>query len=359
MRLPLKALILKILFQNHLVHKINTSLRKVKTKRKLTREDRKAIQSFYKRLCGHRVPVAWHRYMYSRTGEFYENYIPTSLFRIELIGRMNRWDRVGTFSDKNLSDVFLPNVNQPKTILKNLNGYYYSEGHPISEMEAIKRCSNLKDVIIKPSLDEGGNGVRGFSVNNGITDIDKMPIQKLFNLYFKDFIIQERIHQHEKMSRLNPSSVNTIRVLTYRMDMEILLLYAVVRIGKQGMAVDNESQGGISARINADGTIAKYAYGAPGNEQVETTDSGVVLDGYPIPSYNEVINLAKQCHYQLPYFDIIGWDFCIDDKSRPVLIEWNSNPDLSQTANGPAFGEYTAKIISSVYKRVNTRNAHW
>ena len=354
-----KSAIRRILFQNHLINKIKKSYRKVSQKRELTKDEVRAVQSYFKKLCGHKVPVIWHQYMSSRTGSFYVNYIPTSLFRIELIGRMNRWDRVGIFSDKNLSDIFLPSVKQPKTIIKNINGYYYSEGRPISEQEAIELCSNIGDAIIKPSLNEGGKGVHGLNVVDGITDIDRMSIQDLFKRYQKDYIIQEIIHQHPEMSRLNPSSVNTIRVLTYRMDMEVLLLYSVVRIGKKGMTVDNESQGGICARINCDGTIAKYAYGAPGNEKVEMTDNGVVLEGYRIPSYDEIILTAKQCHYQLPFFDIIGWDFCVDQDGKPIMIEWNSNPDLSQTANGPAFGEYTERILSKIYKRINTRNAHW
>jgi hypothetical protein len=160
------------------------------------------------------------------------------------------------------------------------------------------------------------------------------------------------------MEQLNPSSVNTIRLLTYRKGMEVLLLYAVVRIGKKGMAIDNESQGGISAKINNDGTLAKYAYGAPGDEKIERTDNGVVLDGYKIPSFPKVVETAKKCHYRLPFFNIIGWDFCVDDQGEPVMIEWNSNPDLSQTANGPAFGEFTDEILMDVYKYSNTRK-HW
>ena len=359
MHFHLKSFLLKVLFQNHLIHKIKKSYKKISHKRKLTREEVQSIQSYFKKLCGHEVPIIWHQYMSSRTGSFHVNYIPTSLFRIELIGRMNRWDRVGIFSDKNLSDIFLPDVRQPRTVIKNINGYYYWEKRPVSEQDAIKLCSNLSDVIIKPSLEEGGKGVRSLNVVNGVTDIAGMTIQVLFHQYSKDFIIQEKIHQHPEMSRLNPSSVNTIRVLTYRTNMEILLLYSVVRIGKKGMTVDNESSGGISARVNSDGTVAKYAYGAPGNEKVERTDSGVLLDGFRIPSYEKVIDAAKKCHMMLPFFNIIGWDFCIDQDGQPVMIEWNSNPDLSQTANGPAFGDYTERIFSDVYRRINTRNGHW
>ena len=211
------------LFKRFLVSKINKNYKKISIKRRLDREQRTDVEDYYKKYCGHRVPLAWHKYMYSRTGVFDVKYIPTSLYRIELIGRMNRWDRANIFSDKNLSELFLPQVKQPKTIIKNVNGYYYHNGLPITEDEAIDICSNLTDVIIKPSLLEGGKGVRSLNVVKGVTDIDNMTIRSVFKQYYQDFLIQEKIMQHIEMERLNPSSVNTIRVLTYRMGMDVLL----------------------------------------------------------------------------------------------------------------------------------------
>ncbi|MBR5081430.1 MAG: hypothetical protein IKX35_03185 [Bacteroidales bacterium] len=272
---------------------------------------------------------------------------------------MNRWECVGVFSDKNLSCLFLPLVKQPHLVVKNQNGFFYSNGRAISREEAIQKCWNLSNAIVKPSLEEGGKGVASLTVVEGVTNIQGMRVDELFDNYYADFIVQERIIQHPDMAKLNPSSVNTIRVLTYRFDSEVVLLYCVVRIGRKGMVIDNESQGGISVKINTDGTLAKYAYGAPGEEKIETTDEGIVLEGFQIPSYLKIVSLAKECHLQLPYFRIIGWDFCIDCDGEPLLIEWNSNPDLSQTANGPAFGEYTDIILSDVYKQCNTRNSHW
>ena len=359
MRIPLKAYLLKITLESHLVHKINVQFRRLSEKRKLTAEQKKAVQEYYKQFCGHKVSLAWHRYMYSRTGVFSVKYIPTSLYRTELIGRMNRWPCVGVFSDKNISDLFFPDIPQPRTILKNQNGFYYSDNRVISKEEALEKCQNLTDVIIKPSLQEGGNGVCLFSVHNGKTSVGGMDIGMLFDSYHKDFLVQDRIIQHPDMSMLNPSSINTLRLLTYRFNSEVVVLYAVVRIGKKGMIVDNESQGGISAKINDNGLLAKYAYGAPGEEKIERTDNGVVIEGYRIPSFERVVDLAKECHLRLPYFRVVGWDFCVDHEGNPLLIEWNSNPDLSQTANGPAFGEYTDLILKEVYKYHNTRNGHW
>lgn len=57
----------------------------------------------------------------------------------------------------------------------------------------------------------------------------------------------------------------------------------------------------------------------------------------------------------MPFQSIIGWDVCIDDSGEPLLLEWNTNPELSQTAVGPAFGDYTEEILQEAMKHPNTR----
>ena len=136
--------------------------------------------------------------------------------------------------------------------------------------------------------------------------------------------------------------------------MDVDSVYTVVRIGRKGMNVDNESAGGISAIIRPDGTIGKYAYGAPGVDKVEYTDSGVLLEGYAVPSYDKAIELVKESHMHLPYFNLIGWDIAIEEDGTPIMIELNLNPDLSQSANGPAFGEFTEMILKDAMSRRNS-----
>ena len=156
------------------------------------------------------------------------------------------------------------------------------------------------------------------------------------------------------MAALNPSSVNTIRILTYRKDMNVMIIYSVIRIGRKNQTIDNESAGGISTRINPDGKLAKYAFGAPGEDYVEYTDTGVKLENYKIPNYEDAIALVKQLHLFLPFFNIVGWDIAITPDGSPIMIEFNVNPDLSQSANGPAFGNYTETIIKEAIQNRNT-----
>ena len=157
------------------------------------------------------------------------------------------------------------------------------------------------------------------------------------------------------MNALNPDSINTIRIVTYRKGMDVFVLYAAIRIGRKGQAIDNESAGGISTKINTDGTLCKWAYGAPGQDKIELTDSGIKLEGYQVPSFEKAVDVVKEQHLNLPFQDLVGWDICIDADGEPVMLEWNTTPELSQSAVGPAFGDYTEMVIKDAMGRPNSR----
>ena len=326
----------------------------LKNQRKLTQEQKQEIQDFYKSIIGKEIDLYSHEYFYSRTGVYSKYYIPTNFYMIELMGRANRWPFIPAYGDKNLTGLLLPNVKQPHTVLKRMNGYYYYEGEAVSEQDAIERCMNIKDVLIKPALSSQGRGIASLCVTDGVSNIEGLPIERVFRQYGKNFLIQKRVKQHERMNALNPTSVNTIRIVTYRSGMEVLLIYAVVRIGKMGSVVDNQCAGGISAIIDENGRLGKFGFGGYEEDNIVKTDTGTVLEGFQIPSYDKAIALVKKTHFQLPFFDLIGWDIAIDEVGDPVLIEWNQRVGLSQSAFGPGFGKYTERILRELWPRQNT-----
>lgn len=339
---------------NSYLEGIRSSFNKLVNKTELTEEQKKEIQVFFSNLLGYQIPLDYHKYFTSRTGIYSKLYFPTSVYKTDIVGRLNVYPLKRAYTDKNISDIILPNIHQPKVFLKNMNGYFYFEGKPVDRNDAIQLCSNLGEVIIKPSLTGRGIGVSKITIQNGSTDLDSKTIQEVFDVYKEDFLIEELVHQHPLMTALNPSSINTIRIVTYRNDMEIVVVYTVIRIGRKDKPIDNESAGGISTIINQDGTLGKYAFGSPGNDNIEFSDSGVRLEGYKIPSFSNAIDMVKRAHYQLPYFKLMGWDIAIEEDGTPTMIEFNTTPDLSQSANGPAFGEYTEMILKEAKSRNNT-----
>lgn len=315
----------------------------------------KDIKEYWKTLTGKDVPVYWHEYFYSRNGEYSLQYIPTCLYHSSIIFRLNSRPLTMAYTDKNSYDNYLTDVWRPQTIIRNINGYFYDAEKPISRAEALERCQNLEDVVIKPSMiGKWGTGVRIFSSEKGMIQ-ESESINDLFNQFGKNFIIQRKVVQHREMARLNPTSLNTLRILSYRHGDEVIILYAVVRIGRKDKIVDNETAGGINADIDlSSGCIKDCAYGTPAEKRITMTDIGTILKEFEIPSFKETISIVKDLHLRLPYFHIIGWDFGIDSEGRPIMIEWNRCPDLSQTAHGPAFGDMTEDIVKFALAQPDT-----
>ncbi len=339
---------------NSYINGIRSSYQKLSQKVELTKEQEQEIQEYYTKLLGHPIPPDWHRYFTARTGIYSKLYIPTSEYKTNIVGRLNVYPLKRAYTDKNITDLILPDIHQPRIFLKNINGFYYINGQPVTKTEAMNICKGLGEVIIKPSLTGRGVGVRKINIINGENKNDGKDLGAIMDEYKQDYLIEELIRQHPKMNALNPSSINTIRILTYRSDMDIKVIYSVIRIGRKGQNIDNESAGGISTSISKDGKLGKYAFGAPGADMIEYTDSGVKLENYQIPSYEKVIDLVKRAHFQLPYFKLMGWDIAIEKDGEPIMIEFNMTPDLSQSAYGPAFGEYTETIINDAMSHKNT-----
>ena len=248
-------------------------------------------------------------------------------------------------------------VNRPHTFVKNVNGFFYDNQKSISKEEALIRCQNLEGAVIKPTIfGQWGRGVEVFHVENGFIPELAFTVEELLANYKENFIIQSKIEQHPDLAVLNPSSVNTIRVLSYRSSNEVVILYAVIRIGRLGKSVDNETAGGIKADIDlSTGRIKGIAFGSPPEKDMSQTDSGVLVNNYLIPSFPRILDFVKDLHQRLPYYRLVGWDISVDNNGNPVMIEWNRAAELSQVAHGPAFGDYTEEILAEAMRLPNTR----
>ena len=323
----------------------------------LTKGQEADIKAYFKKHFGRDVPTYWHQYLYSRNGIYSEKYIPASIYFSSIIFCLNNFRFGPAYADKAFYDTLFPDVNRPLTYVKNINGFFYESKGPISREEAIERCQDLEGAVIKPSIfGHWGKGVKLFHTDGGFIPELNKDVSGLFSEYRRNFIIQSKLAQHPDLARLNPSSVNTIRVLSYRKGNEVIILYAVIRIGRLGKNVDNETSGGIKADINLiTGQIKGPASGSPTEKDMDYTDSGVLVDGYQIPSFEKILDFVKDLHLRLPYFRLVGWDISVDTDGNPVMIEWNRSAELSQVAHGPAFGEYTEEILAEALKSKNTR----
>lgn len=312
----------------------------------LTKEQKKEITDYYKRTLNKKPKLYWHQYYYSMNGDFSVKYIPNDLYFGRLQYAFYKDFVNQAYDDKNLYDVFFPDANQPSIILKCANGHFYWENNLIGRNKAIELCANIPEAIIKPTfLSAGGANVRYFSSKDGIDIKTGNTVEQVFSAYGRNFNIQEAIHQHEALKALNPSSVNTIRVVTYFRESEVVLLYAVMRIGESGSEVDNTTDGGYTCGILSDGKLKKEAYGFNPSRAYTVSQSSITFDGYQLPCFDKVIETAKELHTHVPQIPVVGWDLTVNDKEEVVFIEMNAPCGLHQSAAGPAFGDYTDEIL--------------
>ena len=96
--------------------------------------DYNMIQSYT--VIGHDVRIGnWNR-LDTHVTVFTKEYVPNNLYHCELIPKANRFRFLDAYRDKNMLDFLLPGENVVHSILKNMNGYYYFEGKPVTEEEA-------------------------------------------------------------------------------------------------------------------------------------------------------------------------------------------------------------------------------
>lgn len=186
--------------------------------------------------------------------------------------------------------------------------------------------------VIKPSA--GGHG-DGFDIIDGYNSQSKTVkfrsgksknVEELQSEYFYkcDWIFQELIVQHEVLDKINPSSVNTARILTVTNEKgEFLFLDGMMKFGTAGSMIDNMGAGGIGYHIYSDGKLG-IGFSVNGHETFEChPDTGITLKGITLPFYQEVLDTVRMAHSCLPRPQFLGWDVAITPDG-PVIVEVNS-----------------------------------
>ena len=186
----------------------------------------------------------------------------------------------------------------------------------------VKFCSNKEEIIVKPINGCGGVGVE-------LIKIDKTKLKSIYNKLIKNkqLLIEEKIIQHKDMAKLNSSSVNTLRIVTYFDGVDTHILNVVLKIGNGGVT-DNFSSGSMYTFIK-DGKIFVPAIDRDDNIFKVHPISHVNLIGYTIPNYEKCIKMVRECAKIIPEVKYVGWDVAIT-KNGASLIEGNCYPGIYQ-----------------------------
>lgn len=297
----------------------------------------------------------WLR-LYSKNNEnFTPRYIPDDFWYGEILPYFCNMQFRRAYEDKCFYDILFKDLNRPKTILKCIAGVYYDKNNKIiQEKEIIEIIKKNKVAIIKPSIDSGTGRLINFF--DFLTDTDETLKNKLSKVG-KNYIVQEVVLQNEEMKKLNPSSLNTVRLITLLFKGKVFILSIICRMGRGNSKIDNVSAGGLQITVNKDGSFQKYAWDKKRNSFEYHPDTNIKFEKFKIPNFEKIVEIAIKEQLKLPHFKIIGWDFAIDIEGTPVFIEYNVCPGSNQMTGEPTFGDLTEEVLKEVYIEKNYSQA--
>ncbi|MDT3387132.1 MAG: hypothetical protein LIR46_05130 [Bacteroidota bacterium] len=264
--------------------------------------------------------------------------------------------------DKNLFDLFLStgfdSFVTPATVLRCMDGVYLDRDYKtINDIDSYIKEIASERLVIKPSIgSSSGRGIIFFTKADCGRFVQRGESGVLSGQYIRDnlpnnFVIQEYLDQSSFMSSFCPTSINTLRIATYRSvkTNEPDVLNCLMRIGSKGSLVDNAHAGGSFVGVSSEGKLGNYLCNQYG-EKI-TCFNGIDFENntFVIPGFEEIKEFAKQVALCVPHMRLLQLDIAIDKNNRPRLIEYNISgfaPWVYQFTIGPAFGKYTDEIIN-------------
>lgn len=313
-----------------------------------------------------KLAVVWE----TTTYKYYAHYmkdlskiVPESIGRTCIEYVLNPIKHRPYYSDKNMFGKILGKDNVAKTIICRVAGscILNDDFLPLTDSEINDLLEKHESVLLKPTIDsKGGAGIMLFTRKDGLLRSGETILTKEMLLSYSDnFALQEIVKQHDRLSLLNPTSVNTLRIAVYKSvtDDKPHVIASIIRVGGTGMFVDNACMGGKYARVDVDsGRIdnsLRDSSGAIFYEQngINYQDLEFVIPGWTIIK-NKCIELAKSIiHHRL-----IAFDMTITNDMVPVLIEYNIESFsywLFMYTNQSPLGEYTDEIINYCKDRLD------
>lgn len=149
---------------------------------------------------------------------------------------------------------------------------------------------------------------------------------------FEGYLVTEYCRPADYARSLYPETPNTIRAVTMQpADGEPFLASAVHRIGGgPSGAVDNFSQGGLSAEVRDDGRLGPAVRVSDGTVSWHERhpDTGTPIAGVRVPGWEEIRDRLLRVAGSVPELRYVGWDLIVTDAGEFRIIEGNSNTDV-------------------------------
>ncbi|NLK50036.1 MAG: hypothetical protein GX294_05245 [Candidatus Cloacimonetes bacterium] len=203
------------------------------------------------------------------------------------------------------------------------NGSYQEGDFDLEELlqSYLKKYAKL---IVKPISLCGGRGI--FTIANTISEDTIKRIEKEGNAIINNVLINE-----EYAYRINPSSLNTIRVIFFKTKKGVLKPISMVhRFGSTAnTCVDNTSAGGVVAGVDIETGGLKHAYTLERKRNDLDTHplTREKINGLIIPDWSSKKRAIDDLLQEINYLEYGGLDVAFTTEGFKI-IEINKKPDF-------------------------------
>ena len=221
------------------------------------------------------------------------------------------------------------------------NGTFIRNGCLISDNVVDEIIDRIEDerVFIKSFRGGAASGISVAMRKEGglyTEDGRKLSSKVIREIYGNNnYIFEKQLQQDSALARLNPDTVNTCRVLTYKDK----VVSCSIRVGRKGSYVDNAAKGGIVLSLNMEtGKIEEYGLREYDlTKYYEHPDTKVIFKDYDVPMWPSVRELVEKTIRIMPYYRSVGFDVATT-VNGPVIIEINTGTGVYASQMGKKQG---------------------
>lgn len=198
-------------------------------------------------------------------------------------------------------------------------------------------------IIVKPLSADSGNGVYKISVS----EQDKIA-KLLDDKSSHNYLAEEICENCEELKAINPSSLNTLRLVTLvEKDLNIKIIGAQLRCGCGKSIADNWSAGGVGYPVDiATGYICGPGIDHHYQKHLIHPGTDIVMPGIKIPRFEEACELARRVIGSDKKVVFAGLDLAIMEDGVE-LIEVNFPPSRELVQAVDMIGKYP--LVKNMY----------
>lgn len=331
---------------------------------RITGEERDRVRQHWRAYGINYLNYDWYHLFKALTGTVDPRWVPEETFRTRLEPYLCRRDVSAAYHDKNQLDRLFADLPRPTTILRNIYGHYFDGDYtPMSRDAVLAHAATHQGwYFLKPAISGTGSGrnvMRVECVPNGLkVGPAVLSLEEIERAYVQDFLLQEAVSQHSWFEKFHPDSLNTLRMISLRVQGQFVPIAATLRMGN-GRPIDNGHAGGLLCGVNLEsGAVTPFACDVLFRKFLYHPRSGEPFADQVMPGLDEIVALALKIHQRLSYFDMISCDIAVRADGTPCIVEVNTFGQGIEPHQflhgGPIFGDHTEHVLGMIAERARS-----